>query len=98
MRTIIIIQALIIILGGLYFYSLTKDSKTKVEDTGAVMVIPAENTANVRPNYTPPTENPPEVEASSTVKVNDTPAHSDAGMEFPTMDIGTSANQKAEAN
>lgn len=98
MRIIIIIQALIIIVGGLYFYSVTRDAKTNGTNADATMVIPAENTANIRPNYTPPTENPPSVEASTTVKFDDTPGHSDAGMEFPTMDEGTSMNQKAEAN
>ncbi len=83
MKTIIIIQTLIIIAGGYYVY-LLNNPKTEVVVEPSVNTMPAAPApGTVREGYTPPTSNPPidPVTASSSVT-----GHSDVGMEYPTLD------------
>lgn len=87
MRTIIIIQTLIIIAGGFYIYNLNKMPKTEVKTDSPSIVIPADKTKNIHSGYTPPTGNPPSQTPATTTK--GAPSHSDAGMEFPSLDEGS---------
>ena len=85
MRTIIIIQTLIIIAGGFYIYTLSKEPKAEVKTEAPAIVTPPENIKNLHPGYVPPTENPPAVEATASGS-KAFPGNSDAGMEYPIMD------------
>jgi len=85
MRTIIIIQAIIIVLGAYYLF-MQSQKNAAVPDvvTPAEVVVPT-----VREGYTPPTENPPTTSTiDATTSQSGITGHSDVGMEYPIMDEG----------
>lgn len=85
MRTIIIIQAIIIILGAYYFYMQTQEKVAEpVTATEQPVVVPT-----VRESYTPPTENPPSTsEIDASTSASGVTGYSDVGMEYPIIDEG----------
>lgn len=85
MRTIIIIQSLIILLGAYYVYTL-RASTLVTPEPELVPVAEMKVAPAVIEGYIPPTENPPrdETETDATTVTGS----SDVGMEFPIMDEG----------
>lgn len=84
MRTIIIIQTLIILAGAYYFYLQSQATPVPVEPTLEATTTPA-----FLEGYTAPTENPPAFENVATTSAeSDITGHSDVGMEYPIMDEG----------
>lgn len=84
MRIIIIVQSIIILLGGYYLY--TQSQLKTVEPVTVPTLVPAAP-ADEHPGYEPPTENPPGYEAEvSATTTSPVTGPSDAGMEYPTMD------------
>jgi hypothetical protein len=82
MRTIIIIQTIIILAGAYYVYQLSQPKEMPASPTLEATTTPA-----FLEGYTPPTENPPPFEnVATTTQESDITGHSDVGMEYPIMD------------
>lgn len=83
MRTIIILQAIIILLGAYYLFTQSQEKVAVTPDeVPSAVVVPT-----VREGYTPPTENPPRTETTdASSSTSGIVGHSDVGMEYPVMD------------
>lgn len=85
MRAIILIQAIIIVVGAYYIYTLSHATQVTESPVPVVEMVPTTTTPTViRTGYTAPTTQPP----VDTPTTNPTPSTvtgpNDAGMEYPT--------------
>jgi len=86
MRTIILIQAIIIVLGAYYLYTLTHVTKVEQSPAPVVEMVPASTTSTIHPGYVPPTTQPPKDDVSSSATSTVKGATDVGGMEYPNPD------------
>jgi hypothetical protein len=84
MRAIILIQAIIIVLGAYYIYTMSHAVKVEQSPVPVVQMIPATTTNEVHPGYVPPTTQPPSDVPPATTSKSVIKGPNDAGMEYPT--------------
>ena len=87
MRTIILVQSIIIVLGAYYIYTLSAAAPVVQTPVPAVEIVPVSTTTEVRTGYSGPTTQPPEPTAlpDTFISTSSVTGPNDAGMEYPTM-------------